>query len=157
MSAVVKTITPFLDLELLLQSLEAIGCNYLVQNNEVLTDRIDYRGRQKFVLRNGRYIFENDSHADIFLWKKMNLNDQRTVSGFLGALEEKYHFFYNLRMEELEKKRQDEERIRLENQRKAFVESQIENIVSKAKEKGYSVQQEKVKGKVKLVLVRNTY
>ena len=53
--------------------------------------------------------------------------------------------------------KQTKERIRLEKERQAFVESQRENIIAKAKEKGYSIQEEKVKDKIKLVLVRNTY
>jgi hypothetical protein len=87
----------------------------------------------------------------------LNVKEYKTVSSFLEAVEGKYHFFYNLKMEELEKQRQEEERIRLENERKAFVEKQKESIIAKAKEKGYSIKEENVKGKIKLVLVRNTY
>jgi hypothetical protein len=161
MSAVVKTITPFLYLELLLQSLDAIGCKYTVnlQSNEVVTERVDYYGHQKFVLAGGKFVLQHDSSAngELYLWRNLNVKEYKTVSSFLEAVETKYQFFYNKKMEELERERQEEERIRLEIERQAFVESQRGKIIAKAKEKGYSIQEEKVKGKIKLILVRNTY
>lgn len=161
MSAVVKTITPFLNLELLLQSLDAIGCKYTVtlQRNEVVTERVDYYGHQKFVLAEGKFVLQHDSSAngELYLWRNLNVKEYKTVSSFLEAVETKYQFFYNKKMQELEKERQEEERIRLEIERQTFVESQRNKIIAKAKEKGYSIQEEKVKGKIKLVLVRNTY
>jgi hypothetical protein len=159
MSAVVKTITPFIDKEILLQALDAIGCNYNLQGNDIITERVDYYGNQKFVLIGGRYVLQHDSSANIdqYPWKNLNFKEYKTVSSFLEAVESKYSFFYNQKLEELEKQRQEEERIRLENERKAFVEKQKESIIAKAKEKGYSVREENVKGKIKLILVRNTY
>lgn len=159
MSAVVKTITPFINKELLLQALDAIGCKYTLQGNEIITERVDHYGHQKFVLINGRYQFQHDSSAnrEQYPWRNLNFKEHKTVSSFLEAVEEKYNFFYKKKMEELEKQRQEEERIRLENERKAFVEKQKQTIIAKAKEKGYSVKEENVKGKIKLILVRNTY
>ncbi len=159
MSAVVKTITPFINKEFLLLALDAIGCKYTLQGNEIITERIDYYGNQKFVLINGRFQLQHDSSAnrEQYPWRNLNVKGYKTVSSFLEAVEGKYHFFFNLKMEELEKQRQEEERIRLENERKAFVEKQKESIIAKAKEKGYSIKEENVKGKIKLVLVRNTY
>lgn len=159
MSAVVKTITPFINQELLLQALDAVGCKYTIQGNEIITERVDYYGNQKFVFINGRYQFQHDSSANrqFYPWRNINVKELRTVSSFLEAVEAQYHYFYEKKMEELEKQRREEERIRLENERKAFVEKQKQTIIAKAKEKGYTVKEEKVKGKVKLVLVRNTY
>ena len=48
MSAVVKTATPFINKELLLQALKNIGCNFTLQGNDILTDRKDYYGFQSF-------------------------------------------------------------------------------------------------------------
>lgn len=159
MSAVVKTITPFINQEFLLKALDAIGCKYTLQGNEIVTERVDYYGNQKFVFVNGRFVLQHDSSAnqEQYFWRNLNFKEYKTVSSFLEAVEEKYRFFYNQKMEELEKQRQEEERIRLENERKAFVEKQKQAIIAKAKEKGYSVKEENVKGKIKLVLVRNTY
>lgn len=159
MSAVVKTITPFINKELLLQALDAIDCKYTLRGNEIITERVDFYGNQKFVLKDGRFLFQHDSSANMeqYPWRNLNLKEYKTVSSFLKAVEEKYLYFYNLKMEEIEKQRQEEERIRLENERKAFVEKQKERIIAKAKEQGYSVKEENVKGKIKLVLVRNTY
>jgi hypothetical protein len=58
---------------------------------------------------------------------------------------------------EAERKRLEEERLRLERERQEYVEKQRSTIIAKAKEKGYSVREERVKDKIKLVLVRNTY
>ncbi|MEZ4935957.1 MAG: hypothetical protein R2799_00025 [Crocinitomicaceae bacterium] len=157
MSAVVKTLTPFINKDLLLKALDAMGCKYSVRSNVIYTDRVDFRGQQKFVLQNGRYVFQHDSDADSFLWKNMNMKSRKTVRSFLETLEKKYQLLYNKRMEELEQQRQEEERARLEKERQVFVESQRENIIAKAKEQGYSIQEEKIKGKIKLILVRNTY
>jgi hypothetical protein len=161
MSAVIKTITPFLNLELLLQALDAIDCKYTVnmQGNEIVTERVDYYGNQNFILISGRYVLQHDSSAnrELYPWRNLNVKDYKTVSSFLEAVEINYNFFYNKKMEELEKLSQEAERIRLENERLAFVEQQRENIISKAKEKGYSIQEEKVNGKIKLILIRNTY
>ena len=159
MSAVIKTITPFINKELLLKALDALDCHYTLKANEIVTERIDYYGNQKFVLKNGRFLFQHDSSAnrERYPWRNLNLKEHKPVSSFLQAVEAKYHFFYNQKMEELEKQRHEEELIRLENERKAFVEKQKENIIAKAKEKGYSIKEENVKGKIKLVLVRNTY
>jgi hypothetical protein len=159
MSAVVKTITPFIIKEILLQALDSIECKYSLQGSEIITERVDYYGNQKFVLTNGRYQLQHDSSAnrEQYTWHNLNLKEYKTVSIFLEAVEEKYHFFYYQKMEEIEKHRKEEERIKLENERIAFVEKQKENIIINAKEKGYTIREENVKGKIKLVLVRNTY
>lgn len=159
MSAVVKTITPFINKEILLQALNAIDCKYSLQGNDIITERVDYYGNQKFVLINGRFQLQHDSSAnrEQYPWRNLNVKEYKTVSSFLEIVEVKYNYFYNLKMEELEKQRLEAERIRFENERKAFIEKQKESIIAKAKEKGYSIKEENIKGKVKLVLVRNTY
>ena len=55
---------------------------------------------------------------------------------------------YRLEQEALEQK---------ERERIAFVEKQKASIIQKAKAKGYTVKERKVKNKVKLVLVKRTY
>jgi len=159
MSAIIKTITPFINQELLLKALDSIHCKYTLEGMNIITERVDYYGNQKFVYLNGRYIFQHDSSANqqVYPWRNLNVKDYKTVSSFLEAVEIGYSYAYNAKMEELERLRQEEERIRLEKERQEFVEKQRENIIAKAKEKGYSIQEEKVKGKIKLVLVRNTY
>lgn len=174
MSSVVKTITPFINRELLLQALDKIGCNYTISGNEIITDRQDYYGKQKFVLHNGKFIFLHDSSAENmrfgphYPWGNIDLKEYKTISSFLGAVEREYNAIYKKKLEELEQlrlaalaeaeqKRLEQERIRLEQERKDYVEKQKAAIIAKAKEKGYSVREAKVKEKIKLVLVRNTY
>jgi hypothetical protein len=174
MSSVVKTITPFLNKDLLLQALDAVGCKYTIRGDEILTDRVDYYGKQKFVLRNGRFVFLHDSSAENmrfgphYPWGNIDLKEYKTVSGFLASLEQAYNTIYQKKLEELERLRQEalaaaecrrleEERLRLEKERQEYVEKQRSTIIARAKENGYSVREEKVKDKIKLVLVRNTY
>ena len=174
MSSIVKTVTPFINEELLLKALDAIGCKYQVVGNEIITDRTDYYGRQKFVFQNNRYCFFHDSSAERFIhgprypWGNIDLKQHKKVSEFLKSVEDAYNEVYRKRLEELERlrleaaaeaerKRLEEERLRLERERQEYVEKQRTSIIAKAKEMGYYVQEKKVKETIKLVLVRTTY
>jgi hypothetical protein len=158
MSCVIKTVTPFIDCEILCQALKTVGCNCRVQGNKIITDRIDVRlGFQEFVKDNlGRYALFAYSHTD------------KNQTEFVSAIENHYNTLYQKKLEEIEIARQkalaeaerqrlEQERIRLEQERQAFVEKQKSSIIAKAKEMGYSIKEEKIKGKIKLVLARNTY
>ncbi|MEI8202840.1 MAG: hypothetical protein WCH34_07505 [Bacteroidota bacterium] len=155
MSAIIKTITPFLNKELLLNALDCVGCKYWVDENEIVTERIDFSGNQTFIFINGRYQIKHYNHESFNNFSQNN--NRKPLAQFLQEVEKEYNFLFDKKMEELEEQRQEEERIRIEKERKAFVEQQKENIIAKAKEKGYSVKEENVKGKIKLILVRNTY
>lgn len=167
MSAIIKTATPFINKELLLQSLKNIGCNYTLNGNEILTNRTDYYGLQKFSFNNGRYVFLHDSSAEEgaqfmtqaggYPWGNIKNQEYKSVSEFLKFLENEYKSLYQKKLEELERLRLEEERICLEQERLAFIEKQRTTIIERAKEQGYSIKEENVKGKIKLVLVRNTY
>lgn len=158
MSAVIKTMTPFIDHECLCEALTAVGCGHHVQGKKIITDRKDVRlGFQEFEKDQfGKYVLSAYSHTD------------KNQADFVSSIEKHYNAFYQKKLDELERlrleaiaeaerKRIEEELIRLENERKAFVEKQRETIIARAKEQGYSVQEEKIKGKIKLVLVKNTY
>jgi hypothetical protein len=162
MSAVVKTITPFINKEMLLHALDCVNCKYTVSGNTIITERIDYRGNQKFILDNGKFTFQHDSD----MWRTFNKNN--SVSSFLEAVEKEYNRIYAEKLAELELIRQEQlaeqERIRLEEEMKrieqeriAYVEKQKQAIIQKAKEQGYSVQEKKINNKIKLILRRNTY
>ncbi|MDR0559805.1 MAG: hypothetical protein LBG92_06515 [Prevotellaceae bacterium] len=155
MSCVVKTVTPFINQELLLQALDKVGCKYTLQGNEILIDRIDYFGNQKFVFAGGRYIFQHD--RDQYGLRNFGSQASKDISHFLESIEKEYNTLYQNKLEELECQRLEAERIRLEQERQAFVEKQKSSIIAKAKEMGYSIKEERVKEKIKLVLVRNTY
>lgn len=167
MSAVIKTTTPFINKEMLLEALENIGCKYTLQDNEILTDRKDYYGLQKFSLNNGRYVFLHDSSAEVgaalmtrpdgYPWGNIKNQEYKSVSEFLQSLEKQYNAIYQRKLEELERLRQEEERKRLEEERLAFIEKQRQTVIERAKAQGYSIKEEKIKGKVKVILTRNTY
>ncbi|MCL1993754.1 MAG: hypothetical protein FWG66_12500 [Spirochaetes bacterium] len=141
MSSIVRTVTPFINREILLEALAAVGCNYTIQGNTVVTDRRDNRGLQKFELTGGRYKYVYYS------------GDQLAVGSFLKNVGEQYSKIYKRKLEELAEK----ERQRLEQERRDFVEKQRSAIVAKAKEQGYDVRETVVDNKIKLVLVQTTY
>ncbi len=178
MSAVVRTATPFIDKECLLKALDNLGVKHKVIGKEIITERRDYYGQQKFVFQGGRYKFQHDSSAEVEQYKKRwgtypnawkaNWKQWQSVSEFLKAVEKEYSKLYAEKLAEIEQKRQEalaeterkrleEEAKRLEAERKAFVEKQKQTIIEKAKAKGYAVKEKKVGNKVKLVLVRHTY
>ncbi len=164
MSAVVKTVTPFIDKECLLKALDKLNVEYSLKREEIVTERVDYQGNQKFIYQGGRYKFQYDSYQVI----KQNYKQFQTVEKFLTAVEIEYNKLYQEKLAEIERKRQEaiaeaerkrleEEVKRLEEERKAFVEKQKQAIIEKAKAKGYSVKEKKVGKKVKLILVRHMY
>ena len=159
MSAVVKTITPFVNQDCLFQALDELGVKYSIDKLSIITERKDYRGFQKFVFEKGQYLFRHDSDANRGSFYGYNKNQKtwKTTTAFLKAVESKYRVIYSNLLEELEQKRLEEERKRIEEERKAFVEERRKTIITKAKEQGYSVQEKKVKNKIKLVLVKNVY
>ena len=168
MSSVVRTATPFINRELLLKALDAVGCRYTIQGNEILTDRQDYYGAQKFVLQNSRYVFIHEKHAQNYSWGNINMQQYKSSSSFIAAVGREYNSIYAKQLEELERKRlaavaeeerkkAEKEKQRLERERKEFVEKQKTAIIAKAKEQGYDIQETMVDNKVKLVLVQTTY
>ncbi|MBN2890941.1 MAG: hypothetical protein JXL97_03665 [Bacteroidales bacterium] len=176
MSAVVKTITPFINKEMLLQALDCLNFKYTIYVNEIVTERVDFYGNQKFVFLNGRYNFVHDSSSNDgasyminrYPWGNIDKQEYKGVSTFLQSVEKEYNRIYAEKLAELERIRQEQlaeqERIRLEEEMKrieqeriAYVEKQKQTIIQKAKEQGYSVQEKKVNNKIKLILHRNTY
>jgi hypothetical protein len=147
MSAVIKTTTPFIDLECLCKALKAVGCGLRIEGNKVITDRQDVRlGFQEFQKDNyGRYVLFAYSHTD------------RNQADFIRFVEKQYNVIYQNKLEEVERLRLEEEKKRLEEERLAFIDKQKTTIIERAKEQGYSIKEENIKGKIKLVLVRNTY
>jgi DNA-binding transcriptional regulator YhcF (GntR family) len=165
-SSVVKTRTPFLNMEILMQALDAISCAYTVGGNNIITKRTDYRGQQKFVFQNGKYLFQHED-GDYGL-RQYGTETHNPTHSFLAAVEKEYNAIYKRRLEELERKRltaiveaerkkAEEEKQRLERERKEFVAKQRAAIIEKAKEQGYNVQETVVDNKIKLVLVQTTY
>ncbi|WP_370407910.1 hypothetical protein [Tenacibaculum dicentrarchi] len=157
MSAVVKTVTPFLDKESLLKALDKLNISYTSSLNSIkLQDN-------QFVYINGHYTLDLYSYN----YKAIKWNDYKKNT-FLDNVEKEYNYFCEAKIADLERKKQEElaqqERIRIEQElkkieeeKKAFVEKQKNEIIAKAKAKGYSVKEKIVNKKVKLILVRHTY
>ena len=140
MSCVVKTVTPFIDKDILCEALKEVGCKCTVQGERIVTDIRDLSiGFQTFERdKNGKYVLMAYSYTD------------KNRAEFIQKIETHYNALYQKRLEEIA----EAERIRLEEERKAYVEKQKASITAKAKELGYSVKEKKVENKIKLVLVR---
>jgi len=146
MSCVVKSRTPFLNKAVLMKALDQAGCKYTLNGVDIVTQRTDYWGAQTFVFENGRYFFRHDK-------TQYNLGNIGTsgqeVHDFLGDIQKNYDVIA-AEIGDVEAK------ARIERERREYVVKQRENILSKAKEMGFEVREEKVRNKIKLVLVRTT-
>jgi hypothetical protein len=148
MSSRVKTVMPFINKEVLCRALTAVGCNYTVSGNTIITNRKDYTGTQQFTLINGRFAFEheaNDRTRYPERWKRIDTE----IQAFLAKVEREYDTAY--------RRQAEEERRRLEEERRAYVEKQRQTVIANAKSQGYDVREERLENKIKLVCVRTTY
>lgn len=133
MSCLVKTTTPFISQEILLEALEKCGYNYEIKNDKIYIPSLHKYRNTYFKFVNGKYILNYDS------WN----ND---ISSFLIKVEKSYNNVYEIKLKE--------EAERLERERLAYIESQKKAIMEKAKAKGYRVMETKKDNKIQLTLVR---
>lgn len=166
MSAVIQTTTPFIIESVLFKALEAVGAEPKILTSDlanalrrgraiagdILTNRSDYNGSQFFHKQGERWVFLHDSD-EYSARIESQLSDRKytAVSRFLTDLSHAYNIAYQDHVEAVA----EQERIRLENERKARVESTRQNAIAKAKAQGYSVKQsETATGQIQLVLTR---
>lgn len=133
MSCLVKTTTPFIDEEILLEAITNSGYKYELRSNKIYIPELHVYRDTYFKLVNGKYVLSYDSY---------NVN----ISSLLQKLEAEYNKVYERKLEE--------ERERLERERLEFIESQKKAIMEKAKAKGYRVMEVKKDNKIQLTLVR---
>ncbi len=149
MSAVVKTLTPFLDAAILCKALDSLDVKYHMQGSNIVTERIDFYGNQIFVWNGSRFLFQHDSSASspYYGWRNKNMKEWKQVTEFLKILDVKYREKFAEHMEELERQR-------LEEERKRYIEDQRCRIIESAKARGYSIKETKRDGKIQIILVR---
>lgn len=164
MSAVIKTVTPFVIEEVLMEALQTVGAepqkvtsNEAVQRNrlqvgDILTNRSDYNGRQLFRFERDRWVMMHDS--DEYAGRTVDRFSEKSyikVSRFLTYVSGAYESAYEKHLEKLA----EQERICLEEERKARVETTRQKAIAKAKAQGYSVKETtNSKGQIQLVLTR---
>jgi DNA repair exonuclease SbcCD ATPase subunit len=164
MSHRIKTLTPFVDKELLINALKNLKINFSIYFNQIN-------------LRNFNLLLEYDGTRYTATYDSWQSSKQREL---LRSIEKEYKKLEEerrRRLEELRRKqlaaqeyqrlkqealKEAEELRRLEQAQKQaeerkrkYVEQTIEKIQQKAKEQGYSVKMKKVGNKVKIVLRRN--
>lgn len=133
MSCLVKTTTPFISQEILLEALEKCGYNYEIKNDKIYIPSLHKYRNTYFKFVNGKYILNYDSY-------------NTEISYFLTKLEKSYNNVYEIKLKEQAE--------RLERERLAYIESQKKAIMEKAKAKGYRVMETKKDNKIQLTLVR---
>lgn len=133
MSCLVKTTTPFISQEILLEALEKCGYNYEIKNDKIYIPSLHRYRNTYFKFVNGKYILNYDSY-------------NTEISYFLTKLEKSYNNVYEIKLKEEEE--------RLERERLAYIESQKKAIMEKARAKGYRVMETKKDNKIQLTLVR---
>ncbi len=133
MSCLVKTTTPFISQEILLEALEKCGYNYEIKNDKIYIPSLHKYRNTYFKFVNGKYILNYDSY-------------NTEISYFLTKLEKSYNNIYEIKLKEQAE--------RLERERLAYIESQKKAIMEKAKAKGYRVMETKKDNKIQLTLVR---
>lgn len=132
MSCRVKTATPFINKEILLEALEECGYEYKIKGENIDIPALHKYRNTYFELKNGKYVLIHEDFNDI--------------SSFLQKVEKSYNNVYERKLKE--------EAERLERERIAYIESQKKAIMEKAKAKGYRVMEVKKDKKIQLTLVR---
>lgn len=166
MSAVIKTTTPFVIESVLITALEATGAEPVVVTEQVmkshhnrggvklgdiLTNRSDYFGVQHFRFAEDRWILRHDSdEMNGRITSSLASKEYKRVGDFLQLVGTAYESAYQQHLEVLA----EQERTRLEEERKKRVEATRQQAIIKAKAQGYSVKETKVGGQVQLVLTR---
>ena len=165
MSAVIKTTTPFVIEEVLIHALESVGAEpqkvterhhgnqrNQVQVGDILTNRRDYNGRQLFRLQNNRWVLMHDAdeYSGRIVSQALADKGYKSVATFLSELSLAYNLAYDQHLERVAK----QERLRLEEERKARVEATKQKAIEKAKAQGYSVKETRKGNQIQLVLVR---
>jgi hypothetical protein len=116
MSSRVKTVTPFINKDLLYRALTAIGCRYYVDGNTIITERMDYYGNQRFEWINGRFAYIHESNVGTnYTWR---FDVDKSVREFLTRVENEYDAIYRRQQEELQRRRLEAECLRLEAERR---------------------------------------
>lgn len=167
MSAVIKTVTPFVIESVLIKALEEVGAEpVLVTKQEleahshrgvlklgdILTNRTDYFGLQHFRKVDDRWILRHDSdelNGRITTLSAVS-KGYKKVGDFLQLVGTAYQKAYQEHLEILA----EQERIRLEEERKARVEATRKEAIVKAQAQGYSVKEVRKGRQIQLVLTR---
>jgi hypothetical protein len=150
MSAIVQSLTPFTNKEVLLEALNSleVGCREI--NNEILTERGDYFGNQRFVWHNNQYYFQYDSDEQA-IHLQQNFKEWKSSDSFLKAVEERYVKLYQLKLHQLGESEKQKE----EQKKKEYILEQEKKIQEKAKALGYKVEKRVEKDNtVQFVLVK---
>lgn len=154
MSVVIKTLTPFTEQDVLISALENLDIKVDVVNGELLTNRQDYQGLQKFVWNNSIYQLQHDSHELRGQIIGHSFGKVYTkVKEFLASVNTQYQIEYSKKLERIAQVERD----RLERERLERVELTTARAIEKARSQGYNVTETRKNGKVKLVLTRTVY
>lgn len=166
MSAVIKTATPFIIEEVLLEALSAIGAEpEIIKDNstahqqrsvlhigDIVTNRSDYNGRQAFRFVHDRWVLIHDAdEMSAHVASKLADKKYIPVTQFIHQLSNAYNLAYQHYIHKLE----EQKRLALEAERVARVEATRLQTIAKAHAQGYAVKETRTsQGQIQLVLTR---
>lgn len=177
MSAIIKTLTPFLDISILKEAISECGYHYVQQANGIeIVELKGYRPTIFVADSRGRFTLTHDSHTrniKEFLEKitsqykivyarkqeelrRLKEEEKRMAIEKENALVKQEQLSYEQKLREIQaqKQRAEEEMLKVEQEKKAYIESQKKAVYEKAKEMGYEVEEVKKANKIQLVLVK---
>lgn len=167
MSAVIKTVTPFVIEEVLIEALSVVGAEPIkittsnlhtishrggLTVGDILTNRSDYYGPQHFRLEGERWILRHDSsQMNGRVSTILGAKQYTEVARFLDQVSAAYQNAYQGYLARVA----EQERVRLEEERKARVAATRQQAIAKAKSQGFSVKETtNGKGEIQLILTR---
>lgn len=166
MSAVIKTATPFTIEKVLFEALSSIGAEpeiiiakskthqqkSLLHIGDIVTNRSDYNGRQAFRFAQDKWVLIHDSEElSATITSKLGDRKYTPVTQFLAQLSDAYNLAYQKHLRQVA----EQERAKLEAERKARVEATRQQAIAKAQAQGYAVKETRnSQGQIQLVLTR---
>jgi hypothetical protein len=168
MSAIVRSLTPFLNQEQLLEALESLECQCTVQQDQItVTGGLNLRLYNKPVFKrtiDGKFMLLHERSPEIkkFLkqlegaYIKAGKEYKRKLQE-LKILAEQEEVLSKQREIELKKQELEQKEKERELAKQAYVQQQKAEIIRKAKEQGYEVKEYKKGNNIQLQLVKVTY
>jgi len=142
MSAMIKTVTPFLNEKILLEAIEGMGHEYKLSGNRILLPFLENHYGIAYFSKDhlGKFSLNGDIHY-----------------GYRDKIDKIYKKLINelgIKYNEIYQRIENE---KLEAERREYIKKQRAEIIRRAEEQGYAVTEKNRNGKIKLQLVRRSY
>jgi hypothetical protein len=165
MSAYIKTFTPILEEDLLIEALCQMG--FKKQHIEIHArpqPLYDFSGRKtsqtaEIIIRKKHVgVVSNDiGFSKTSTGYQLTLSDIEHGANWQNRLFSHYEKLLQQREEQIRRQAEESERLRKEEERKKLIQAQKEVIIKRAQQMNYAVKERKIDGNTQLLLVRRSY